>query len=61
MSDIYKINHSIDGHPICKNGEPMSKKQIVSELNKLYETIESLTPSTKEHGPYVKAMGIFVT
>lgn len=35
----YDRNTSIDGHPITKNGEPMSKAEVIAELNCLAGTI----------------------
>jgi len=39
----YEIDHNIDGWPITKDGEPMSKKEVLAELNRLQSTIDGLT------------------
>ena len=32
---VYTQNHNIDGWPVCKNGEPMGRKDCLAELQKL--------------------------
>lgn len=39
----YEIDHGADGWPITKDGEPMDKKAVVAELNRLNATVEGLT------------------
>lgn len=39
----YTINYSVDGWPICKNGEPIfRKKLLLAELQQLQARIEEL-------------------
>lgn len=43
----YGKNTSIDGHPITKNGEPMSKDEIIKELNFLASTVQAVLACIK--------------
>jgi len=49
----YQKDHSIDGHPICDNGEPMSKQEIIEKLNEydLFKTelVDSVAAPFKAH------------
>ena len=40
---IYTQNHNIDGWPICKNGEPMGRKECLAELQRLELEIDRKT------------------
>lgn len=38
----YEINRSIDGHPICSDGIPMGKKEILNALNDMDFMVDHL-------------------
>lgn len=39
---VYSKDGNIDGHPITKDGVPLSKQQIIDELNSLANCIAHL-------------------
>lgn len=48
---VYTQNHNIDGWPVCKNGEPMGRKDCLAELQKL----EAENAALKEESERLKA------
>lgn len=49
----YAKNYSIDGHPICDNGNPIEKDEIINKLNEYeifkQELVKSVNPILKAH------------
>lgn len=57
----YKINREIDGHPIEWNGTPLTKKEILTELNKMEDVIKSLLERQEQFVNFTKSAGDLVT
>lgn len=63
----YQIDYSVDGHPICFNNVPLSKKETLNELNELSaysayqaKALQEIKSLQQQCDALVKALGDLV-
>ncbi len=61
MGDKYSINRNIDGHPVCKNGNPINKIDVIEELNKLQNELDLIIEDNKKSAEFLKKAGFLVS